>query len=184
MAGRVSVFGNVFTEKHAANFDGAGALTCFGSLGAFTNNAVVRNTARFCQPTVRGGINLSGNCLGEVANNIRWDNEGYDLSIDEDEVALRNNNLDDLDGTPIGGSSGNINLDPQFVSVGILRLARSSPLVDAGFNETLLGLPLRSFDGGIRVAGARIDIGACELDVLFTNDFDPPFSIGVSAAVP
>lgn len=178
VANRVSVFGNVFAENHSANFDGGGALVCFGALGAFTNNTVVRNTARFGQSTVRGGISLSGSCLWEVANNILWDNEGYDLKIDDDEVTLRNNNVDDLDGTPTSGSSGNINVDPQFVSVGILRLTRSSPLVDAGFNETLLGLPLRSFDGGIRVAAPRIDIGAYELDVLLESGFDPAFSIG------
>ena len=175
---QVSVFGNVFTENHAGYSGGAGAIICYGALGAFTNNTVVRNTAAFGQSNVRGGMILSGSCLWEVANNILWDNEGYDLRIDDNKATLRYNNLDDLEGTPIAGSSGNINLDPQFVSVGILRLTRGSPLVDAGFNETLLGLPLLSFDGGIRVAGARIDIGAYELDVLLESGFDPAFGVG------
>jgi putative cofactor-binding repeat protein len=175
-ADEVSVLGNVFTDNHAGNLGGAGAITCFGSLGAFTNNTVVRNTARFGQADVRGGMMLTGNCLWEVANNILWDNEGYDLQIGDGEATLRNNNLDDLVGTPMA-SSGNVNIDPQFVSIGILRLQRSSPMIDAGLNETLLGLPQYSFDGGIRIAGPRIDIGAYELDVLFADDFDPLFGV-------
>ena len=178
---QVSVFGNEFTENHAGYSGGAGAMDCYGGLGAFTNNTVVRNTAAFGQPNVHGGVILVGSCLWEVANNVFWDNEGYDLWIENDKATLRNNDLDDLEGTPTAGSSGNINVDPQFVSVGILRLTRGSPLVDAGFNETLLGLPLRSFDGGIRVAGPRIDIGAYELDVLFQTGFDPAFGFGVPA---
>lgn len=172
IAHRVSALGNVFTDNHSANVGGAGALTCFGPVGAFSNNTVVRNTARFGQADATGGMSLSGNCLWEVASNILWDNEGYDLSISGGDAALRNNNLDDLRGEPTS-SSGNINVDPQFVSAGILRLRRSSPMIDAGFDETLLGLPARSFDGGIRIAGPRIDIGAYELDVLFEDDFDP-----------
>lgn len=171
-ADEVRVFGNVFTDNHAGNSAGAGAFTCFGALGAFTNNTVVGNTARFGQADVRGGVSIGGNCVWEVANNILWGNEGYDLSIGGVEATLRHNNLTDLWGTP-AASSGNIDVDPQFAGSGVLRLRRSSPLVDAGFDETLLGLPLRSHDGGPRIAGPRIDIGAYELDVLFADDFDP-----------
>lgn len=176
IARKISVLGSIFTDNHAGVGGGAALLTCFGTLGAFTNNTVVRNSSEFGQPDTRGGIILGGNCLWEVANNILWDNEGYDLSIGNDEATLRNNNLDDLQGTPVA-SSGNLNVDPQFMSIGILRLQRSSPLVDAGLKETLLGLPAFSFDGGIRIAGPRIDIGAYELDVLFADDFDPAFGI-------
>jgi len=173
-ADEVSVMGSVFTDNHAGYAGGAAALECFSGLGAFTNNTVVRNTAGFGQPTDRGGIILAANCTWEVANNILWDNEGYDLSIRDGGASLRNNNLDDLRGTPTA-SSGNLNVDPQFVSAGILRLRRSSPLIDAGLNETFLGLPMFSHDGGIRIAGPRIDIGAYELDVLFAHSFDPTF---------
>lgn len=175
-ADEVSVLGSVFTDNHSGSAGGAAGLVCFGALGAFTNNTVVRNTARFGQPTARGGVILGGNCMWEVANNILWDNEGYDLAIGDDEATLRHNNLDDLLGTPTT-SSGNISVDPQFVSAGILRLQRSSPLIDAGLNETFLGLPMFSHDGGIRIAGPRIDIGAYELDVLFANGFNPSFII-------
>ncbi|MEO7917591.1 MAG: hypothetical protein ABIR16_08095, partial [Dokdonella sp.] len=37
---QVSAFGNVFTENHAGYSGGAGALSCYGTLGVFTNNTV------------------------------------------------------------------------------------------------------------------------------------------------
>lgn len=55
-------------------------------------------------------------------------------------------------------------------------LTRSYPLVDAGFNEPLLALPLRSFDRRIRVAAPRIDSGAYALDGSFGDGFDPSYS--------
>ena len=177
-ANDIRVFGNVFTDNHAGVSSGAASLTCFTGLGAFGNNTVIRNSAAYGQPTVTGGVSLSGNCQWEVANNILWDNEGYDLSIPYVEATLRHNNLDDLRGEAAAGSSGNIAVDPMFVSIGILRLRRASPLIDAGFNETFLGLPQYSYDGGIRIAGPRIDIGAYELDTLFADDFDPLRVIG------
>lgn len=171
------MLGSIFTDNDAGVGGGAAALVCFGALGAFTNNTVVRNMSEFGQATTRGGVILGGNCLWEVANNILWGNEGCDLSIGDDDATLRNNDLDDLRGMPTAGSGGNINVDPQFVSASSLRLQRGSPLIDAGFNETLLGLPQYSYDGGVRISGPRIDIGAYELDVLFANDFDPAFII-------
>ncbi len=173
----IRVLGNLFTDNHAGVSAGAAALTCFGGLGAFSNNTVVRNTAAFGQATVTGGVSLGGNCQWEVANNILWGNEGYDLHIPDNRATLRHNNLDDLRGVPVA-SSGNIAVDPMFVSAGILRLQRASPLIDAGFNEAFLGLPQYSYDGGIRIAGPTIDIGAYELDTLFAHDFDPAFMIG------
>ncbi|MEO5560258.1 MAG: hypothetical protein ABIO49_10300 [Dokdonella sp.] len=49
-------------------------------------------------------------------------------------------------------------------------------MVDARFNETLLGLPLRSLDAGIRMTGPRIVIGAYALDGLFGDSFDPSYA--------
>lgn len=174
-ARNIYVLGNVFSENHADYGGGAGYLQCSGALGALTGNTVVANTAQFGTATSRGGLLLGGNCLWEIANNILWDNEGYDLKLPSSDAVLRYNDIDDLDGTPAAGSVGNVNVDPQFVSAGILRLKRSSPLIDAGFNDTLLGQPAYSHDGGPRLVGERVDIGAYELDVLFEHDFDPAF---------
>jgi hypothetical protein len=172
----IKVYGNLFTGNHAGVGGGAAALNCIGTTmpGAFTSNTVVLNTAAFGQANDIGGVTLFGSCQWEIANNILWDNEGYDLRIPDNRATLRNNNLEDLFGTPFA-SSGNIAVDPMFVATGNLRLKRASPLVDAGFDEVFLGLPQYSYDGGIRIAGPRIDIGAYELDILFDHGFDPLF---------
>lgn len=170
-AGSIRVFGNVFTDNDAASDGGAAYLACFGGVGAFSNNTAIGNTAGFGQPGKTGGIRLWG-CQWEVANNILWDNEGYDLNIDNVPAVVNHNNIGASHGAPISGGD-NTAVDPKFVGASNLRLRRESPLVDAGFTGTFLGLPARSHDGGPRVAGPQIDLGAYELDVLFTDDFDP-----------
>lgn len=62
---------------------------------------------------------------------------------------------------------------PQFGSATNLRPKRSSPLIDAGLNAPTGGLPGASFDGGPRLVGPRVDIGAYELDELLVDGFDP-----------
>ncbi len=169
--GSIRVFGSVFTDNDSASDGGAAYLSCNGGVAAFTNNTVIGNTAGFGQPGKTGGVRLWG-CQWEVANNILWDNEGYDLNIANMAAVVNHNNIGMLNGTPISGGN-NQSVDPRFVSAGILRLRRESPLIDAGFTATFLGLPQFSHDGGPRVAGPQIDIGAYELDVLFADDFDP-----------
>ncbi len=176
-AGSVRLFGNVFTDNDAASDGGAAYLACFGGVAAFSNNTVIRNTAGFGQPGKTGGVRLWG-CQWEIANNILWDNEGFDLNIGNVSAVVNHNNIGALNGTPISGGN-NLAVDPRFVSAGILRLRRDSPLVDAGFTGTFLGLPQFSHDGGPRIAGPQIDIGAYELDVLFADDFDPLILIPV-----
>jgi hypothetical protein len=41
-------------------------------------------------------------------------------------------------------------------------------------NTPISGLPGASFEGGPRLVGRRVDIGANELDTLFIGNFDPP----------
>lgn len=170
-AGNIRVFGNVFTDNDAANDGGAAYLSCNGGVAAFSNNTVIGNTAGFGQPGKTGGVRLWG-CQWEVANNILWDNESYDLNIGGVAAVVNHNNIGALNGTPISGGN-NLALDPRFVSASNLRLRRDSPLIDVGFSATFLGLPQFSHDGGPRIAGPAIDLGAYELDVLFTDDFDP-----------
>lgn len=172
--GSLSVKGNVFALNHGDAGAGAASLRCGSGLGAFVNNTVVDNTADVGAAGDSGGVHLNGNCVWEVANNILWGNEGLDLMLFAQDAVLRYNDLDDLGGPePPASSQGNINVDPQFVSATNFRLERSSPLVDAGLDAPLAGLPAFSHDGGPRIAGPAVDIGAYELDVLFADDFDP-----------
>lgn len=178
--GTLLIRNNVFLRNHAERDGGAASLTCCGGLSAFVNNTVYANSADIGAPGDNGGVSLNGfgNCVWEVANNSLWGNEGLDLMLFTDDAILRYNNLDDLGGPePPSSSTNNVDVDPQFFSPGILRLQRSSPMIDAGLNEPLTGLPVHAIDGAPRLIGPRVDIGAYEFDVLLANGFDAPFSI-------
>jgi hypothetical protein len=178
--GPMRVRNNLFLLNHADVIAGAASLSCNGAVAGFVNNTVVDNTASVGAADDVGGVRIGGSgCTWEVANNILWGNEGQDLFLQADGAVLRYNDLDDLGGTSApGSSSGNVNVNPQFVSENNLRLRRESPLVDAGLDEPFTGLPATAYDGGPRIAGPHVDIGAYELDVLFADDFDPLVIIG------
>lgn len=178
--GTMLVRNNLFLLNHADTAGGAASLNCGSSVAGFINNTVVDNTAVVGAAHNIGGVRLDGSgCVWEVASNILWGNEGRDLSLHNPGAALRYNDLDDLGGDDAPATStGNVNVNPQFVSDTNLRLRRSSPLVDAGFNEPMTGLSALAYDGGPRLVGPHVDIGAYELDVLFADDFDPVILIG------
>ncbi len=181
--GSLTVRNNLFArndaEQPSSAAAGAASLYCYGTGGAtasFINNTVHDNTADVGAASDIGGVRVSGlvNCPWSVANNHLRGNAGIDFALAISGISLRNNNLGVTGGSEIpASSSGNIDLAPQFVSNTNLRPKRSSPLVDAGLNAPTGGLPGASFDGGPRVVGGRVDIGAYELDELFVNGFDP-----------
>jgi hypothetical protein len=182
--GSISVRNNLFLRNDADTSlsiaAGAAAVYCygFGQVGRFINNTVYDNTADAGAASDIGGVHVGGEpgCAWEVSNNALWGNAGLDLAVGVGivGVTLRNNNLDDLGGEEPATSSGNINLAPQFVSGTDFRLRRSSPLVDRGLNSAGGGVVGGSLDGGPRLVGPRVDIGAYELDKLLVDGFDPP----------
>ena len=189
-ANSLTVRNNLFSGNDADSAStiatGAAALQCYGpgSFGSFINNTVFDNTADLGAASDIGGVRIDGlqSCAWSVANNSLWGNAGIDLAVAVTNVTLRNNNIDNLGG-PVApeSSSGNIDLAPQFTSATNFRPRRSSPLIDAGLNLPVGGLPSGSFDGGPRLVGPNVDIGAYELDVLFEHGFDPA---GFSSEIP
>jgi hypothetical protein len=175
--GTLLVRNNVFADNLAQVAGGAAWLHCGTGVSGLTNNTIIDNMAHNGASTDVGGVALDGTCNAwEVTNNILWRNEGKDLALNAPGAVVRWNDLDDLGGTdPPATNTGNVNVDPLFESAGILRLTRGSPLVDAGFNDPFSGLPTESHDGGPRLVGPDVDIGAYELDRLFADDFDPLF---------
>ncbi|RYD14430.1 MAG: hypothetical protein EOP90_13540 [Lysobacteraceae bacterium] len=180
--GSITVRGNVFVDNDADTpiqvSAGAASLHCYGipAAAAFISNTVVGNSSGQGAPGDIGGVRVYGfpNCSWSIADNILWDNTGLDLAISVAGASLRYNDIDDLGGTEQPATStGNLSVEPGFVSGTNLGLKRSSPLVDAGTNAPAGGLPSASFDGGPRIVGARVDMGAYELERLFTNGFDP-----------
>jgi hypothetical protein len=152
---------------------------CYGSggVGRFINNTVYDNTADAGASSDVGGVYVGGQaaCGWDVANNSLWGNPGLDLSLGSVSVSVRNNDLQNRGGSEApSASSGNINASPLFLSATDFRLKRSSPLVDAGLDAAGGGVTGGSLDGGPRLVGPHVDIGAYELDRLFADGFDPP----------
>jgi hypothetical protein len=167
---------NVFKDNHAAHQAGGAMLYCDAGLTAITNNTFTANSAGSGLATDTGGLFLQGTCVTEIVNNILWGNDGLDLSLLTPGVVVRYNDIAHIGGTEAPGSStANLDVNPQFESAGILRLERTSPLIDIGFDEPLSGLSAQAFEGGPRLVGPHVDFGAYELDKLFDDGFDPPF---------
>jgi hypothetical protein len=181
--GAISVRNNLFVrndaDSPASPAAGGAAVYCYGSggVGRFINNTVYDNTADAGASSDVGGVYVGGlaACGWDVANNSLWGNPGLDLSLGSVSVSMRNNDLQNRGGseTP-SASSGNFSASPQFLSATDFRLKRSSPLVDAGLDAAGGGVTGGSLDGGPRLVGPHVDIGAYELDRLFADGFDPP----------
>jgi hypothetical protein len=179
--GAIVVRGNLFVDNDADSppntAAGAASVACYSlsASASFNNNTATGNTADVGSAADIGGVRVFGlaNCSWSLANNILWDNAGLDLALDVAGVDLRSNDIDDRGGSqPPATMTGNLRVDPRFVSATNRRLQRGSPLVDAGINGPAGGLPASSFDGGPRVVAAVVDIGAYELDVLMDDGFD------------
>jgi len=113
-----------------------------------------------------------------LSNNILWNNNAnnaVDFHADTGHLLLNNDIGTSAGFTADFVSAGNLSVDPQFAPCGFLcfsyRLARSSPLVDAGTNTPPGGLAVSDIYSGPRIVGGAVDIGAVELDVLFADGF-------------
>lgn len=179
--GAISVRNNLFVRNDADTpisiAAGGAVVYCYGygNVGRFINNTVYDNSADAGASGDVGGVYVGGEpaCGWDVANNSLWGNPGLDLSLGSASVTLRNNDLQNRGGTETpSSSSGNFNASPQFLSTTDFRIKRSSPLVDAGLDSAGGGVMGGSLDGGPRLVGPHVDIGAYELDRLFVDGFD------------
>ena len=141
--------------------------------GFIGNNTVVANSCDDdAQPCEGSGIGVMGNARFVVYNNAFAFNAGPDLDINSatGEIAVLNNNLLTLSGTP-ASAGGNLAIeDPLFASLlGLdFRLRDTSPLRDAG--STVHPPGSADFNGLKRINGAGVDIGAFENDVAMFQD--------------
>lgn len=152
----------------------------FGSNGADDVSYITSNT--ITDNVGPGGVALYVESIGtrtwSFANNILYANSAnYTLHMPA-LVELRNNDIDQISGTPTV-DTGNVSVDPQFVASGPgsdYHLSMTSPLVDAGLAAGVPGgLGTRDYDDADRVQGAGVDIGAYEGggDAIFADGFDP-----------
>ncbi|MEN1728699.1 MAG: choice-of-anchor Q domain-containing protein [Pseudomonadota bacterium] len=191
----VRVLNNLFVGNSATQLQGgAGVIQVNspsprGGIGidprpavTLAHNTVVDNTS---VQTI-GGFWMLGNVTNlYVASNNLWGNSGNDLewTVSSDNTVLRNNNIQSslFNVTP-EFDIGNISVTPQYVDCGALCVDRipasGSPLLDAGYQPLApfqpWTLPANDLNGGPRVRGTAVDIGAYEgiQDRLFSDRFE------------
>lgn len=143
--------------------------------GFIGNNTVVANACDDAVECGGSGLGVYGNGRFVVYNNAFAFNQSVDLDVNSatGNVAVLNNNLLEMSGTP-ASTSGNLAVeDPQFESLlGLdFRLRSESPLRDAGSAAQPPGDA--DFNGFKRINGDGVDIGAFENDtVMFLDGFE------------
>lgn len=179
------VTNNIFSGNTARGYNGQNNGRGGGACSRY-NSDVINNTFNNNNAAYGGGLYLelpydSADFSGDlIANNLFWANissagQGADLyllnDLDDDGIPTAVNLIaNDFDQTPSGFYSdvsitipgSNLNrVNPLFISSNDLHLSAASPVINKG-DKTVANLPIADFDGGQRVMGINVDIGADE----------------------
>lgn len=194
---RMGVVNNVFVDNHARIRYGAALLLQDGSDdGAFgvgiyvTNNTILNNTEDQ-NGMAHGSFAVGGSTPNiYIINNNMWGNIVADLSVGGrpepgvfETYRLQNNNIGTRTGRPPTSESGNISIEPEYVSCpspcsgSEWVPAVNSPLIDAGIHPPNIApfwaMPALDAAGNPRVAQGTVDIGAYENhDRFFADRFE------------
>ena len=158
---------------------GGAQIVCNGPEFFITNNTFADNTGM-----VDGGLRTSGSAPTWITNNIFWGNVGWDLNLGTLTPIVVRNNYGTLLGSSGTGSVDNISLDPDFADTDDYHLKESSPSVNSRLNMPAGGLPVQDLEGGPRIQGSVVDMGAYESPVLFIDDFEEGDTSAWSVTVP
>ncbi len=191
----VRVESSLFHNIHGG--DTASALQVLGFendnfMAVITNVTVAYNGAR--------GMNLSCfECSGSVLayNNIFYHNTSGDLdtrlSDPSSEVLLAFSDFNPATSAGLYFSIGNFNADPMFENAlnNDFLLLNASPAINAGAPENIVpgGYGSQDLDGGTRVVGSLIDLGAYESNVndqvgqVVTSKTDDTFTATLREAI-
>jgi hypothetical protein len=166
------VDGNLFVTNTASS-SWAAAVTNFGTGNTYiTNNTIANNIGT---PAGAGGLYVQGSTVASstfVNNNIAWGNSNSDLYVFHSPV-LVNNDYASIHGTVDASSTGNVNVDPQFVSASDFHLSPTSPVLGVGTLTPAGGLPTIDIEGLPRSYNGFVDMGAYERgDKIFKYGFD------------
>lgn len=139
---------NLIYNNRATSF--GGGITCFtGADVTITNCTVVNNHSG----TGSAGLYLD-NATAQVANSILWGNLPSDSPITGTIITYS-----DISGGYDG--TGNISVDPSFLSAADFHLTADSPCIDKGNNSASF-LPVVDLGGNQRISGTAVDMGAYE----------------------
>lgn len=132
---------------------------------------VVNNT--FIEAAQGNGLELfrgedSETANFNVSNNIFWGSAGVDFTLRTQSalpIVRAWHNLWGSVTVPILEGFGNISVDPAL-DANARPIAPSSPAINSGRNAPPGGLPAVDIDGGPRVVGSAVDLGAYETNVV------------------
>lgn len=159
----------------AGNVSGGGigagiSVIAHGDASLFANITVAGNSSG---SAFGAGMRLGGTAAMLVQNSVFHDNAPFGLQLAATAVRLRHNHISGLTGqTPLEDTatqSGSPMLGAG--SLGLTPLP-GSDLIDRG-EAVPGGLPLRDADGGQRITGAAVDLGAFESQV-FADGYEGP----------
>jgi len=131
----------------------------------FINNTIAQNSAVGSDSDAFDLGNLISTTF-YASNNIIWGNTGtYDSSYYGGSPQFIDNDYASIDpASPAlaAGSTGNVNVDPQFVGSGSFGLSSTSPLLNIGTLTPPGSLPTIDIAGNPRSFNSQVDIGAYE----------------------
>ncbi len=155
---------------------------CGGGIGAGLSVVANGQSIMFANITVAG--NSSGNVFGAgmrlggaaamlVQNSVIHDNTPFGLELAATSVRLRHNHINGLAGLPPLEDTDTLSGNPMLGagSLGLTPLP-GSDLIDRG-EAVPGGLPYRDADGGQRITGAAVDLGAFESQI-FADGYEGP----------
>lgn len=155
---------------------GACEIYIAGAGGSFVNNTVANNVVTTSPLT--GGCYFSGPQMSQftMSNNIFWGNTRFDAINFGNVGVFIKNDYGNVSGTGGPGSTGNVDVDPKFVSATNFRLLANSPVLGQGTITPVGGLPTIDIQGNPREYSSTVqtvDMGAYERgDELFADGFD------------
>ncbi len=172
VAGTVTLQGNLVT----GNTGPGGPIYIGGETRVavhLTSNTVVGNAADPGSPAIVY-VGAGSDVPMDASNNIFWSNTGApDLDFVGGTMLLMNNDYQRIDATLGDGSSGNLSVDPQFVSTTHFHLRATSPLLGIGTLVPPGGLTDFDLDGHNRISHNAIDLGAYENEEgIFADGFE------------
>ena len=163
--------GNLFIDNTAVNYNPAGEIQVFGTGNLYMVNNTVAHNVITGTGAISGSMYVGGGATATLSNNIFWGNDVADLNIGL--VVLVDNDVGVLQGTPASGSSGSMNVDPQFSGTTDYHLLPASPLLGAGTLTPAGSLPTIDIEGNPRSYNGLVDMGAYERgDLIYVNGFD------------
>jgi predicted outer membrane repeat protein len=164
----LTIVNSIFTGNIAMGMvstSGGGAILNKGSTVVIINCNFIQNHA---DTAFGGAVHSYYYPTTEITNSILWDNTARGGPQIQNTAyggvqPVTSVSHSDVNQDGYAGLNGNIRQDPLLVDIALedFRLQAGSPCIDVGTLDAL-GLPELDFEGGPRVSGAAVDIGAYE----------------------